>query len=353
MKVKKAIHGGDLWKYYPVLDFSSNTNPLGPSKKAIKSLKENLWRISHYPDDSCGELKNLLSKHAGVDENNIILGNGSTEIIKSFIEAFVQAGDQVVLLSPTYSEYEYQILLRGGKITFVTPGKEVYYNVKDVIARLESNPKALILCDPNNPTGQKLKKRDLRRILEFAFEKEILVLLDEAYIDFSFETGFDEILKFNNLLVSRSLTKFYTLPGLRLGYGISNFNMIKFLEELRIPWNVNSLAQIAGIESLTDDDFAKSSMRFLIKERKYLLNNIKKVGLRTVKSDTNFFLINLEGKISSVDLKNKLLDKNILIRDCSSFRVLGLDYIRVAVKLREDNLILINELHNIMGELDE
>ena len=129
--------------------------------------------------------------------------------------------------------------------------------------------------------------------------------------------------------------------------------MIKLLEELRIPWNVNSLAQIAGIESLTDDDFAKSSTRFLIKERKYLLNNIKKVGLRTIKSDTNFFLINLEGKISSVDLKNKLLDKNILIRDCSSFRVLGLDYIRVAVKLREDNLILINELRSIMEELDE
>lgn len=353
MNLEKAVHGGDVWSHYPVIDFSSNTNPLGPPERVLKALKENLWRVSHYPDDSGRVLREVLAGYAGVDEGNIILGNGSTEIIKNFIEAFISRGDRVLLPFPTYSEYEYQALLRGAEVSYVSPRKDFSFSVQAVVSALEENAKALFLCNPNNPTGKTLKKEALERVLEAAHGEEVFVLLDEAYIEFASKPGFDRAAEYENLLVSRSLTKFYTLPGLRLGYGISNKRIIDVLEKLRIPWNVNALAQIAGMEALKDEDFVRESRRFIREERKFLQGEIEKIGLRTVASDTNFFLINLGGRITSAELKAKLLDKKILIRDCSSFKGLGDDYIRVSVKQREDNLRLIEELRLVMEGLDD
>jgi threonine-phosphate decarboxylase len=352
MNLEKAVHGGDVWSYYPVLDFSANTNPLGPPEGILKALKDNLWRISHYPDDSGRELREALVDYAGVEEGSIILGNGSTEIIKNFIEAFISHGDRVILPSPTYSEYEYQASLRSAEFRYVSPRKDLSFSLREILSALEDNAKALFLCNPNNPTGKTLKRQELERVLKAARARDVFVLLDEAYIDFA-SNWFDKALEYENLLVSRSLTKFYTVPGLRLGYGISNKKVIDVLEKLRIPWNVNALAQIAGIEALKDEDFARKSMRFIKEEKKFLQGEVEKLGLRTVASDTNFFLINLGGKITSTELKAELLDKKILVRDCSSFKGLGGDYIRVSVKQREDNLRLIEELRRVMEGLDD
>jgi len=353
MNLEKAIHGGDVWGHYPILDFSSNTNPLGPPERVLKALKENLWRISHYPDDSGRELRKALVDYAGVEEESIILGNGSTEIIKNFIEAFISKGDRVILPSPTYSEYEYQTKLRGAEVSYVSPRKDFSLSAQGIVSALEDNPKALFLCDPNNPTGKTLQKQELERIFEAAHAREVFVLLDEAYIEFASKGWFNKALEYGNLLVSRSLTKFYTLPGLRLGYGISSRRIIDLLEKLRIPWNVNALAQIAGIESLKDRDFARKSRKFMKEEKKFLTDQLEKMGLRTVISDTNYFLIHLGGRITSADLKTELLGKKILIRDCSSFEGLKGDYIRVAVKQREDNLRLIKELRLVMEGKDD
>jgi threonine-phosphate decarboxylase len=348
----KAVHGGDVWSCFPVIDFSSNVNPLGPPAGVLGALRDNLWRVSLYPDDSGRELKEAVAEYAGVGEENIILGNGSTEVIKGFAEGFIAKGDHVILPIPTYSEYEYQALLRGAEITYLSPRGDLSFSVEGILSAIEEKPRALFLCDPNNPTGKTLRKHELRRVLEAAHEEEVLVLLDEAYIEFADRPCFQEAAEYENLLVSRSLTKFFALPGLRLGYGIGSQKIVALLERLRIPWNVNALAQVAGIEALKDKGFAETSRRFVKAEREFLRSKVEGIGLATVASDTNFFLINLGGRIASAELKARLLDKKILIRDCSSFKGLGEDYIRVSVKQREENLRLIRELKRVMEGLD-
>lgn len=350
MSIEKAVHGGDVWRYYPVLDFSSNTNPLGPPESVLNALKKNMWRISHYPDDSGRELKKAIADYAGVGVESVILGNGSTEIIKLFAEAFISPGDRVVLPSPTYSEYEYQARLRGAEVSYLPSKRDMSFSAEEIVSALEDEARVLFLCNPNNPTGKTLERKELKNIIEAAREKEVLVLLDEAYIEFTGKPGFLNSMEYENLLVSRSLTKFFTLPGLRLGYGISGMRIVSELEKLRIPWNVNALAQLAGVEALRDKEFARSS-NFVESEKKFLMRELEKIGLKTVASDTNFFLISLGGRISSHELKAKLLDKKLLIRDCSSFKALGNNNIRVSVKRREDNQRLVMELRGIMEEL--
>jgi threonine-phosphate decarboxylase len=349
--VEKAVHGGDVWSFFPVIDFSSNVNPLGPPEKVLRVLKDSLWRISYYPDDRGAELKKTIAEHIDVEEQYLVLGNGSTEIIKTFAEAFIGKGDRVVIPSPTYSEYRYQALVRGAKVEFISPDEDLSFTFERIAEALETKPRALFLCDPNNPTGRTLGKRVLQRLIEAAWEKDVLVFLDEAYVEFSERPSIPEPWEYGNLIVSRSLTKLYTLPGLRLGYGIAGEKMNSLLERLRIPWNVNVLAQVAGVAALRETEYLKKTRSFLGKEREFFQKELRRVGLEPLSSETNFFLVNLRARISSPELKARLLERGILVRDCSSFESLGKGYIRLSVRLPDENRRLIKELEALRGEL--
>lgn len=349
-QVEKAVHGGDVWAHFPVIDFSSNVNPLGPPDGVIKAVRENLWRIAYYPDDRSSELRKAISEY-GVGRDNLVLGNGSTEIIKTFIEAFIGRGDRVVIPSPTYSEYRYQALVKGAEVELLSFGGDLSFSPDVIAEALETRPRALFLCDPNNPTGRSLGRKVIRALVETAWEMDVLVFLDEAYVEFSGRPSLEKPWEYENLLVSRSLTKLYTLPGLRLGYGIAGERIAGPMERLRMPWNVNVLAQVAGTEALRDRGFVDRTRRFIESEREFLIEGIRAAGFEPLPTETIFFLINLGGEISSPELKRRLLKKGILVRDCSSFEGLGEDYIRVAVKLRDENQRLIDELRQLRGEL--
>jgi threonine-phosphate decarboxylase len=351
INLEKAIHGGDVWAFFPVIDFSSNVNPLGPPRKVLRAVRHSLWMVSYYPDDRGTELRKAIAERTGAEEGSLIIGNGSTEIIKTFAEAFIDKGDRVVIPYPTYSEYRYQALVRGAEVELIGPGNDFSF-VPDAIAEaLETGPRALFLCDPNNPTGRSLGEKALRRLVEDAWENQVLVLLDEAYVEFSTRPPFKRPWEYDNLLVSRSLTKLYALPGLRLGYGVAGEKITAQMERLRMPWNVNVLAQVAGVEALRDWGFVKETLNFLAKERKYIQNGLSELGLVPMPTETNFFLVGLEGRISSPELKKRLLSRGILVRDCSSFEALGENYIRVSVKRREENRRLISELEGLMERL--
>lgn len=353
LRLRKAIHGGDFWSvenfakqnFQTCQDFSSNVNPLGPSEKAIKAVKKNLWKLRYYPDTNSKELKKTLAQYLGIREENIIAGNGSTELIKNFCEAFVNKGAKVLIPQPTYSDYEVYAKLYGANIAFT--------HEKKIIESIGRKTRAVFICNPNNPTGRKIEKAVLEEIIKKAHNCGSLIFLDEAYIEFTdLESFCSRVEEFENLFVLRSLTKFFSLPGLRIGYGIANKEIIECLEKLRLPWNVNALAQVAVIESIKDGKYIRESKKFMKKERDFLYRELSKIQkLKVFPSDANFFLIDARKVgIKAQTLKQKLIKKGTLIRDCGSFRGLNEYFIRVCVRNREENSKLVKDLKSIVGE---
>lgn len=339
---KKVVHGGDVWSHDVKIDFSSNVSPLGPSDKAVKAISKSVEKICHYPDINATSLRDAISKYIGVKQECIIPGNGSTELIKNFCELFVKGGN-VVIPVPTFAEYEVYSSLYGANLRYVCCEKE------KIIDSIDANTSIVFICNPNNPTGTIYEENEILSVVQAALDVSALVFLDEAYIEFSEVRSLcRRALTFENLFVLRSLTKFFSLSGLRVGYGVANDTLINYMEKVRIPWNVNTVAQAAGIESVKDTQFIKMSKEFIRTERDFLFLELSKF-LKVEKTNANFFLIDLEGKIKAPRLKKMLLEKGILIRDCSDFTGLDDNFIRVSVQKHEENIMLIDELKSIDG----
>ncbi|MEE8168681.1 MAG: histidinol-phosphate transaminase [Candidatus Hydrothermarchaeales archaeon] len=348
IQLQKRVHGGDVWDYFPVIDFSSNVNPLGPPKSAVEAIKKELWRIGYYPDPDGKEMKAVLSRHLGLEPENITLGNGSTELIKNFCEAFLRKEDEVLILEPTFSEYGLWSEAEGAIIKRVYGGKERDFEVSHKDIEFGDNTRAVFLCNPNNPTGKTIKGLDA--IMKEALERGILLFLDEAYIEFTdLESASSKIRGYPNLFVLRSMTKFYSLPGLRIGYGVADEELIAKMEGVRVPWNVNALAQVALLKLLQDDDFARKSREFIRMERDLLYDELSRLELKVYCSEANFLLFNLRHfEVTAAELRKKLIDKGILIRDCASFHGLDEYHARISVRSREENFILLGELKKVL-----
>lgn len=349
---ERAVHGGEALQYFRsgFIDFSSNVNPLGTPKKALAAVKRELWKCAHYPGDG-RELRKAASLHFGVAPENVLLGSGSTELIKVFCEGFLRGEDKVLIPAPTYSDYEAFAKLQGTKAEHIFLKKHNNFAAEKgvIINRIDQKTKALFLCNPNNPTGQTITDNDLEEIISEARNCNAIVFLDEAYIDFSEQrTLCERVERFENLFVLRSLTKFFALPGLRIGCGVANEKTVRYLERLLPTWNINSLAQAAARAALRDESYIKKSKAFVKREKEFLYKSLKEIpNLKVYPSETNFFLIELL-TLTARELKKKLLQKRILIRDCSSFAGLGEKFIRVCVRKRKENLKLIGELRRLV-----
>ena len=354
------IHGGnveEITRRYglreeKIMDFSANINPLGPSSRVIKALKENLSKIACYPDPEAIDLRKELSKYLKINPGNIIAGNGAVELIHLICRALKPR--KALIVVPTFSEYEFALKSVGCKIQFFP--LKFKDNFRLDIGELLRNMKKvnlLLLCNPNNPTGQLINKTDLLKIINVAQKRGVFVIIDEVFMDFvgneKEETLIQEVIKRNNLFVIRSLTKFFALPGIRIGYGIGNKRLLKNLKIYKEYWSVNVLAQIAGIATLKGKEYIKQTKRLISIERELLHDKLSNInGLKSYPSVTNFIFCRLTNKMNSKLLQEKLIQKNILIRDCSSFRSLNNRYIRIAVRTRKENLHLINSLSNII-----
>ncbi len=346
-----TIHGDDAHKYKNIIDFASNSNPKGVSEKALEAVKNNLDKISNYPDSGCTKLREALAGYVGVKPENVIAGNGSAEIIRLFCEFFLNKGDVVLILIPAFSEYEENAMLFGGEIISIklNSGNNFKLNIAKIPGKINNKIKIVFLCSPNNPTGQSIPGED---VLKLAVENpKTFIFLDEAFIEFSGQESLaSEVEKHKNLFVLRSMTKFFALAGLRIGYGVGNKNLIKKLSDAKLEWNVNVLAQAAAIGSLRDKEYIKNSKTLMEKEKQNLFNELLGIPeLIVYPSDANFFLINIKRTgFSSPEMKNELLKKSILIRDCSNFRGLNKNYIRVCVRTREENEKLVSALEEII-----
>jgi histidinol-phosphate aminotransferase len=332
-KLKPASHGGidylELEKLgispEDILDFSVSTNPFGPPPGIKEAMEQAL--VDRYPDSEATELRLLLARKLNVPAGNLLIGSGSTELIRLIATAYFGPGDRVIIPQPTYGEYELAGQLVGAWVLSQPMPEEAAFqlNVAETMDLVRKHrPKGMFLCNPNNPTGQYLSAEDVREILSVA--RDSLVILDEAYIAFTESTWVStDLMGGNNLVILRSMTKDYALAGLRLGYAIAAEPIISVLRRVRPPWNVSSVAQKAAVYALKADGYLEEC-RIKIKEAKeFLVEGLKGMGLSPLPSQTNFFLVKVG---DAAGFRRALLKKGILVRDCTSF---GLpDYIRLA-----------------------
>ena len=345
-----AAHGGIFSIKNPdekIVDFSSNVNPLGCHPGVKKYLKNQLNQIHVYPDSESTRLRSNLKWFTGINTSQILIGNGATEIIYNFCSTFVNKKSKVLIPCPTFSEYEKAVNFFGGKaITFRTLSLN-----EDLPKFLKKIPKKgiVFICNPNNPTGEILSKKNMEQIVKLAEKKSTLVFVDETFIELvpdSYPSLIKSLKSYQNLFILRSFTKSFGLAGLRIGYGLGSKKIIEILQRVKIPWNVNYIAQTAASAALCYSDFLEKSRKNIKKENLFLMNSLSKIKwLSCFSSSTNFILI--KTKINSKLLQKKLLQKNILVRDCSTFCGLDENYIRIAVKNRVQNKLLVKAFGEI------
>lgn len=346
---KVAAHGG-MFSNGPkhnleLLDFSSNVNPLGFPPK-VRNASKNFSHISVYPDSNSNELRTHLQKYTGIPKNQIIVGNGATEIIYNYCSAFLRK-QKVLIPVPTFSEYESAAKLNGAIVYFFKT-MNMNQNLSE-FQDLFSGKTCIFLCNPNNPTGILIKKKNILKILESAHAKSSMVFLDECFIElvpYGNESVVSYLKEFDNLFILRSLTKSFGLAGLRIGYGLGNKKLVEILQKIKIPWNISGIAQKSSIMALSDKSHLTKTLNVIKKESKFLTDSISKItGFACYASDTNFILI--RSKMKSHQIQNKLLKENILIRDCRTFRGLDDNFIRIAVRTRKENLKLVEALRQL------
>jgi threonine-phosphate decarboxylase len=352
------VHGGNIreiaHKYNleedRVLDFSSNCNPLG-FPPGIRSLfQREAGTLLHYPDTPCTELAKALAHENGVREKNIIVGNGSTELIYLIPRALKPR--RALIINPTFGEYERSLSSMGCEIHYIDLKEKNHFRIHpEEIIPLLSRIDILYICNPGNPTGVLTGKDEIAPLIKAAGKRGVVVIVDEAFMEFSDNHSLaHQVRKKKGLIVLRSMTKFFGIPGLRLGYLLAPSAMTAAINLHKEPWSVNTLAQKAGIACLEDEPFRVKTKRFIVRERHYLFSQLAAIqGLKPYSSNTSFILSKITTRgLTSGNLYQALAKQGILIRDCRSFRGLGSKFIRVAVKKRKQNDLLIREIRNIV-----
>lgn len=320
-----------------LLDFSANINPFGPSplvRQALATLP-----LERYPDRESLALRRALGHLHRVDPSQIVTGNGSAELIQLAALAFMRPGDSALVLGPTFGEYARAARLAGGIVQQwdASPADGFAFDPSAIAAQLAKRHRVVFVCNPNNPTGQCIPK-DAIRTWATNYPKTIFIV-DEAYIAFTsgMHSAFDA--NAENILVLRSMTKDYALAGLRLGYALGSQKLIATLTAVRPPWNVNALAQAAGLAALRDGAHLIATLTQLRREKELLVAGLEKLGYTPVSSQTHFFLLPVD---HGTAFRSTLLRHGLLVRDCASF---GLpEYVRIAPRRPAENLCLLEVL---------
>jgi threonine-phosphate decarboxylase len=357
-------HGGDVWgfarKYNipleEVLDFSGPINHLGPSPKALESVKQNAKLIRFYPDPNPVELRRSIAEYVnqqGIDEDNIILGNGSIELIYMITEIFKPPFNAVVPV-PSFTEYEKAALRLGGQTIYVQLPPDFSMENDKIKAAITPETKIVSICNPHSPSGKLYHKNEVLDLVEYCQKKDVIFSIDENYIEFTdkeqTETLAGYVNQYENLFIIRSVTKFYGMPGIRFGYGIAAKSLVNKLLDVRQPWSINSLAGFATLAAFSDKEFIENTKRQIKQERLQFEKLLKQIpGLQIFPSDSNFLLAKItNNKLTSTKLKEELGKMGMLIRDCCTFVGLDNTYFRVTVRSDKDNHKLADAIKKLM-----
>lgn len=350
----KNIHGGDIYtdgllEGKQLIDFSSNINPLGVPDSFINHVAEGVEALNRYPDPYYRQLKKYILEalNLQLDYEDIILGNGAAEVLDLVVSCF----KSLLIVVPSFIEYEQFAKKWGCNVEYSCLNVNMNYDYIDILRKFQSC-QAMIIGNPNNPNGGVINKDEFYEILQYAENSNKKIIIDEAFIEFTAEEKLSfnkDIEHFNCLILVKALTKFYSLPGLRLGYGIiKDKAMAENIRTKQNPWNINCFGEIAAKYVLKDEEYKKRSLIWIKEEVEYFQNHLKQIDCMDIvyKSRCNFVLCKLKN-ISGSELYEICRENGVIIRLASNFRGLNDNYVRFAIKDRESNDILLNILRSI------
>jgi len=332
------------------IKLASNENPLGPSPRAVEAIAAAVSKLNRYPDGSGFYLRKKLAEKYCIPFDGIMLGNGSNEIIELVIRAFLTPGAEVIMPAPSFLLYKLVVQWMGGKPIGVPLKADLGIDLEKMAEAVTPKTRAIFLTNPNNPTGRVIGKSDFDAFLR-AVPAEMLVVLDEAYIEFNTNPdtpkGFDYLGgEGPSVVVLRTFSKPYGLAGLRIGFGAMDADIAGFLNRVRQPFNTGSLAQAAALAALDDDDFLQRTQQTVWNGLRYLYGEVEKMGLRYIPSEANFFLIELACEAKK--LFEAMLRRGVIIRSMASY---GMEkFIRVNVGLPEENGRFVRALSQVLAE---
>ncbi len=353
-------HGGNLAEIRerhaldgrPLLDFSANINPLGMPDSVRNAILANISSLLHYPDTECRQLRRKLAERLQVAPQNVIVGNGSTELMFLVARALLRGTASIV--DPTFTEYRHAVEhMRGRCISHVATESNGFALAGDLVFRAARSGQVVFVCNPNNPTGGVMAGAEIMSVISRC--PETIFVVDEAFCDFLPGESDVSVVSLaaqrTNLVVLRSLTKFFGIPGLRLGYLVAHETNVTAMLKLKEPWTVNSLAEAAGCAALDDVEFCRRTRQCVAAWKNNLAGDLGTIkGIHVFPSAVNFMLLKIvKDRVLVPGLQEKLLAEGILIRNCSNFPGLDARYFRVAVRTPEENARLVEGLREALG----
>lgn len=356
------FHGGNIRAYgekyqlkpEEIIDFSSNVNSFKYPQKIKEVLFKSFYQVSNYPDIEQKYLKQAIAKRENLEYENVVLGNGSVELIY-LISKYLSPGNKVKVVVPTFGEYEKALKVFGSQVSYFRTPEEDDFNLNiDLLLKSIEEETGLFICNPNNPTGKLVASKQILELTKHLKKRKVFLVIDEAFIDFCPDKVDPflrrELLQEGNVFLIRSLTKFYGLAGLRLGYGLADKNLAMLLNQMQPPWNINCFAYEVALHVLEDGGVDQEIRDYVRKEREYIYSSLSKIKcLKFFDSQANFVLIKLFHQTINVKmLEEELIRSKIMIRNSKSFNLEDDNYFRVAIKTRHENELLIKRLQEIL-----
>lgn len=324
------------------IKLASNENPIGPSPAALKSIK-NVSDINRYPDGAGYYLKKALSQELSVSEDELILGNGSNELLDIAVRTFMKLGDEAVMATPSFVVYAIAVKGVGGKANQIQLNKDYAHDLSAMADAISPKTKMVFIANPNNPTGTINKKDEFERFMK-KVDDNILVVVDEAYFEYVTDPDYADSMKYlssdKNILILRTFSKIYGLAGLRIGYGMAKKEIVNEMNRVREPFNTNTIAQRAALAALKDKEHVNRSRDMNESGKKYLYNELSSMGIKFVPTEANFIYMLMD---NSMGVYEKMLKMGVIIRP------MGPSAIRVTIGLPEENKRFIEALKRVFG----
>ncbi|MBL4902116.1 MAG: histidinol-phosphate transaminase [Desulfocapsa sp.] len=334
------------------IKLASNENAWGSSPKAIEAIRQSLNNLHRYPDGSNYYLVQAIAEKDGFSPDEVIVGNGSDEIIEFLVKAYVESGDEVITSHPSFLMYQKVVQVRGG-VNRVLPLKGMHHDLDGILATVTDRTRLIFLDNPNNPTATAIEPAKLYSFLSDVPES-VIVVLDQAYVDFmDYDKQVDVYSLVKNskdrcgVVALRTFSKAYGLAGIRVGYGLMSAEVAGHLHRVRQPFNVNQLAQVAAIAAIKDTEFHEKTLRGVREGKAWLQKEVEKIGCASYPSQTNFFLIDVKGDATA--LHEAMLHKGVIIRSMKAYGYTNV--IRVTVGTTEENDRFVHTLNDCLQEL--
>lgn len=344
--MKKYVHGGDIYRHPGVLDFSANINPLGTPPKVIEAAAKSLEQICHYPDACQERLKHALGEYEQIPEEWLICGNGAAELIFVLIQAIQPK--TALILAPTFAEYGQALQGAGCEIRYEYLKREQGFQVEErILEQITEELDLVFLCNPNNPTGMLADPLLMRKIFAKCKETGTWLAVDECFLDFVKDpqqhTLKGMLGEYDRMFILKAFTKRYAMAGLRLGYGMTaSGELLEKMESRLQPWNVSTPAQEAGIAALKEKEYVEQARTLVFAEQEFLKRELRTLGYQVCDSQANYIFFHGEA-----ELKDRLMEEKVMIRDCSNYPGLDAGDYRIAVRTHEENLRLLQAIRKV------